>query len=309
MRCTRFKLAVFIAALGFFGHVNTALAAERVQANVVYGMHSGTALLLDVHSPAEPNGYGIIFIGGSGWHSAGGYDAGPLKDRALAGMGATELLNAGYTLFAINHRAAPRFRYPAAVEDSKRAVRFVRHSAERFGIDPDRIGAIGASSGGHLSSMLGVADETPDADTGDDGVDQQSSRVQAVVAYCPPTDLAGFVADGDGRPDVASSFIGAPYGFVSERADALYREASPVSHVSTDDAPILLVHGDADSQVPYKQSETLRDKLRDAGVQTRLIQIVGGEHTNMAHGLTSPDGDTPDYLALTVEWFDNHLQK
>lgn len=309
MRCTCVRRIGFIAALVLFGHVNTVLAQERVESNVVYGMHSGTALLMDIHTPAEPNGHGIIVIAGSGWHSAGDYDAGQLKNRALApGMGGTELLNAGYTLFTINHRAAPRFRFPAAVEDAKRAVRFVRHNAERFGIDPDRIGAIGSSSGGHLSAMLGVVDATSDAENKPDGVEAQSSQVQAVVAYCPATDLVGFSVDGEGRHDVASSFIGAPYTFVSPRVDALYREASPVSHVSKGDAPMLLVHGDADSQVPYQQSETLRDKLRSAGVKTRLIRIVGGEHLNTGHGFTSPDGNTPDYLAPTVEWFDNHLQ-
>ncbi|MEE8361474.1 MAG: alpha/beta hydrolase, partial [Gemmatimonadales bacterium] len=103
------------------------LAAQaRVDQNVVYGMYSGLALLMDVHHPAEPNGYGIIQIGGSGWHAPTAYSARQLK------RGPPQIfLDAGYTVFTINHRAAPRFRYPAAVEDAQRAVRFVRHNAEQ----------------------------------------------------------------------------------------------------------------------------------------------------------------------------------
>ncbi len=118
-------------------------AQARVDRNVVYGMYSGLALLMDVHYPAEPNGYGLIWIGGSGWHAPTRYDARQLKERAVPQM----FLDAGYTVFMINHRAAPRFRYPAAVEDAQRAVRFVRHNAERYGIDPDQLGAWSGEAG------------------------------------------------------------------------------------------------------------------------------------------------------------------
>ena len=97
-------------------------AQARVEQNVVYGMYSGLALLMDVHHPAEPNGVGVILIWGSGWHGPTTYDARQLKRRSVPKI----FLDVGYTVFAINHRNAPRFRYPAAVEDVQRAVRFVR---------------------------------------------------------------------------------------------------------------------------------------------------------------------------------------
>ena len=110
-------------------------------------MYSGLALLMDVYHPETPNGYGIVFISGSGWTRALSLDATPLKESGQEEIYAVPLAAAGYTVFGINHRASPRFRHPAHVEDAQRAVRFVRHYADRFGIDPDRIGAMGGSSG------------------------------------------------------------------------------------------------------------------------------------------------------------------
>ena len=120
-----------------------------VEPNVVYGMYSGLALLLDVHRPPAPNGYGIIFISGSGWQAPTGYDATPLKQNQIPVWGPS-LLAAGYTVFALNHRAVPRFHYPGAVEDVQRAIRFVRHNAKTWRIDGTRLGGMGGSSGGHL---------------------------------------------------------------------------------------------------------------------------------------------------------------
>ena len=111
-------------------------AGARVEPNVVYGMYSGLALLLDVHRPATPNGYGVIFVSGSGWQAPTTYDATPLKQNQIPIWG-PPLLQAGYTVFALNHRAVPRFHYPGAVEDVQRAIRFVRHHAKEYGIDPD----------------------------------------------------------------------------------------------------------------------------------------------------------------------------
>src|SRR5687768_15456371 len=151
-----------------------------VERNVVYGMYSGLALLMDVHRPeAGANGYGIVHISGSGWSAPLGLDARPLKEASHVEIEALPLVEVGYTVFTINHRAAPRFAYPAAVEDAQRAVRFVRHNAARLGIRGDRIGALGGSSGGHLVSMLGVLDGDGDAED-ESAVNRESARVQCV---------------------------------------------------------------------------------------------------------------------------------
>src|SRR5918992_610124 len=159
----RMLLATLLAVLAGTAGPTAEARAER---NVVYGMYSGLALLMDVHRPDTPNGYGIIFVAGSGWHAPLGYGAGGLKEQQV-GDSAPALRAAGYTVFAINHRAAPRFHYPAPVEDVQRAVRFVRHHAQRFGIDGSRIGGVGGSSGAHLLglvAMLGAPGTAGDSD-------------------------------------------------------------------------------------------------------------------------------------------------
>ena len=279
-----------------------AWADQRVEKNVVYGMYSGLALLMDVHFPEKPNGHGLIVIPGSAWRASLDMDGTALKDEALDRdpLGAQRLLDAGYTLFPINHRATPRFSYPAAVEDAQRAVQFVRRHARRFGIDPDRIGAVGGSSGGHLVSMLGTTEAAP-AGT--------SSKVQAVVALYPATDLYDFAKTGNGGANALLTLFTGAYldrnvGPETPEA-ALYREASPVTYVSNDDAPFLLIHGDQDQVVPFSQSERLRAALIEHGVTVELMPIAGGGHGDPTFSRHGPSG----YFEDMVRWFDRHLRQ
>ena len=241
-------------------------AQARVDRNGVYGMNSGLALLMDVHYPARPNGLGILCIPGSGWNAPLGYDAAPLKEGQEAGGFAKALMDAGYTLFFINHRASPRFEYPAGVEDAQRALRFVRANAARFGIQPNSIGALGFSSGGHLASMLGVLDGAGDPDDVDP-INRLSSKVQAVVAVYPPTDLKRIRTER-GAPAVAL-FAGAR-NQINENTPRTtpeykrYAAASPITYVSADDAAFLLFHGDADLTVPFEQSQSMDAELKKA---------------------------------------------
>lgn len=281
----------------------TVPGAAPVEKNVIYGMHSGLALLMDVHVPSQPNGFGVIFIAGSGWHMPVAYGSGGLKDRAPGTRYFERLMEAGYTVFAINHRAAPRFRYPAAVEDVQRAVRFVRHYAMSYGIDPERIGGVGGSSGGHLVSMLGTLEGTGDAED-PDPVNRQSSRLQCVVAAAAPSDLARIRTE---RGLMAvTSFVGMPAsgGNPASTEQKTFRAASPITHVSADDAPMLLMHGDADETVPFEQSELMDAALRKAGVEVTLLRIRGGGHGVNFEGATNP----PDYLGEMVRWLDRHLR-
>src|SRR6478672_7399615 len=187
-----------------------ALLAQPVESNVVFGVYSGLALLMDVYKPASPNGYGIVVIPGSGWHTGLPYDAKLLKESKEFSLYMQKLSAAGYTTFVVTHRAAPRFHFPDAVEDAQRAVRYVRQNAARYGIDKDRIGALGASSGGHLVSMLGTLDGGGTSDS-QDAVEQQSSKVQCVVALYPVTDPAK-VETVSGLQAI-TSFMGAPGRF------------------------------------------------------------------------------------------------
>jgi acetyl esterase/lipase len=296
---------VLLVALCVLASLKVGGAQQRVDQNVVYGMYSGLALLMDVYVPERPNGLGVIVIPGSGWQAALRYGAAPLKDAPITRDGFVQsLVTAGYTAFVINHRAAPTFRYPAAVEDAQRAVRFIRHSAKARGIDPARLGAVGHSSGGHLAAMLGVLDGRGDP-TDADLVNREEARVQAVVTVAAPTDLASL---GSGAAVAfADTFVGAvhlapsgrphPEGSVEWR---LFRDASPVSWVSSGDAPILLIHGDSDPVVPVAQAETMSKALQAAGVTTRVVRIPNGGHVWSKEWAGFP--------GVVVEWLDQHLK-
>jgi len=273
-----------LALLPFVVPSSPLLAQVRVEKNVVYGMVSGLALLMDVHHPAEPNGYGLMWIWGSGWHAPPEYGSWQLKDWALPQI----YLDAGYTVFAINHREASLFHYPEVVEDVQRAVRFIRYHAAEYGVDPDRLAGWGGSSGGHLVNMLATLDGTGDADD-PDPVNRESSKLQLVVSRAGPTALWDF--EGGSIQHVASFMGGIPDGPTWVRA---YREASPITHVTSDDPPMLLIHGDADAVVPFAQSEQFARALRDAGVDVDLIRVEGGDHGA---------NDMP----TTLRWLDTRL--
>ena len=145
-------------------------ASDAVDRNVVFGMYSGLTLVIDVHRPAKPDGAAIIAIQGSAWYVPMRYDAAPITARSEIQAFARHLAQAGYTVFVINHRAAPRFRFPAPLEDTRRAVRYVRAHAAEYQVDPSRIGAMGSSSGGHLAHLLGTMD--------DDGYPQDEDPVE-----------------------------------------------------------------------------------------------------------------------------------
>jgi acetyl esterase/lipase/sugar phosphate isomerase/epimerase len=276
----------------------TAAESFTVESNVVYGMYSGAALLLDIYKPANPKGVGIVHISGSGWTAPLAYNAPELKTNGQSTQYASALASNGYTVFVINHRALPRFRFPDPVEDAQRAVRFVRHNAARFGIRADRIGASGGSSGGHLVSMLGLLDGDGNAQD-PDPVERESAKVQCVVARAAPTDFFkgtnGQFLTGMPRPAADAPMRSAEY--------RTYFDASPVSHITADDPPFLLMHGDKDDQVDFSQSVEFAERLKAAKVEVKLLRIPGGGHGATFPGAVNP----PDYLGEMVRWFDAHL--
>ena len=280
-------------------------ATPRIETNVIYGMYSGLALLMEVYYPEKSNGYGIVFISGSGWHAPQEYNAEPLSKGPQGKLYAPRLTAAGYTVFSISHRAAPRFRYPAAVEDVQRAVRYVRHHAGEYNVRADRIGAVGGSSGGHLVLMLGLMDGRGDLHDGDP-VNRESAKVQCVVARAAPAELAGMARSGGGG--ATTSFIGMPApnpqtGGATEAR--VYREASPISYVTADDPPVLLMHGEVDETVPIAQSEKMEAAPRGAGVAVKLLRVPGG-----THGPTFGNPpNAPDYMGEMVKWLDQHLRQ
>jgi len=294
-----------VSGLLLLGLSITTAAQARVEKNVVYGMYSGTALLMDVHYPANPNGFGIVFIPGSGWNAPLQYSSPPLKESPQVEMYVPSLTQAGYTVFALNHRATPTFRYPAAVEDVQRAVRFIRHNAAAYGINPARLGGSGGSSGGHLVSMLGLMDGAGDPND-PDPVNRASAKLQCIVSRAGPADLSQ-MSPSNGV-DAVTLFLGVPVSRPMPKTSTEYKTiwaASPINYVSPDDPPALLVHGDADATVPFSQSEMLEVALKKAGVPVKLIRIEGGGHGPTFDGAKNP----PDFKAEMVRWFDTYLRK
>jgi acetyl esterase/lipase len=284
-----------------------ALEGVQVERNIIFGMYGGLALLMDVYHPVKPNGFGVIYIEGSGWSMAAGYGMPPLKNLARTGVSpyVRIMALAGYTVFAIDHRAAPIFHYPAQIEDAQRAVRYIRFHAKDYGIDPAHIAAGGYSSGAHLASLLGLLDGAgKPADR--DPVNRESGRVQCVIAGGTPAGLvpaAGY-ANAEGFA-LLSNLIGEAVQAPVTPGSSVYEKltsASPISHVEEGDPPFLLIHGDADELVPYANAEALRGLLQKAGATVKLVTVNGGTHSS-----TVMDHNA-EYSAEIVRWLDQYLR-
>ena len=186
----------------------------------------------------------------------------------------------GFAVAAINYRLSQHAVFPAQIEDGKAAVRWLRAHAAQYGYDPDRFASYGSSAGGHLAAMLGTTGDVKAFDVGGDRA--VSSRVQAVVDFFGPTDFLQMDAhrlspqamahDAPDSPE--SQLVGGP---IRDNPDKVAR-ANPITYVSKDDPPFLIVHGDADLLVPHHQSELLEAALKKAGVSVRLVTIKGGPH-------------------------------
>jgi acetyl esterase/lipase len=280
-------MARVLSIASCLGLVATALAAEngarvvpvKIDPDVVYGHKMGMALTFDVLQPAKPNGAAVLFMVSGGWFSRWSPPAN-LAERF------DDLLTSGFTLFAVRHGSSPLFKVPDAVEDVRRAARYIKANADDWGIDPARIGVFGGSAGGHLSLMLGTTGDEGDP-ASEDPVLRESSRVAAVVAYFPPVDLTGITGPNDRFP--ALDFDA-----------ALAQSVSPIFHVSKDDVPSLMIHGDQDELVPLRHSERILEAFKGAGVPTDLIVLTGA-----AHGFEGEHAETASQAM--VRWFETHL--
>ena len=274
-------------AAGLLSFATPALAQDDAQItpareNVIYGMVSGAAMLMDVYAPGESNGLGVVVVPGSGWYMPAIYSVPPLKDlsrRDYIRGAVSALMDEGFTVFVINHRASPANRFPAAVEDTRRAVRFVRASAEAFGIDPDHIGIMGHSSGANLAAMAGYMDDAPG--TGVDPIDQQSSAVQAVVTLAAPFYLYDIEnVDVYGAQTVAN-YGGVPfYGLDNhyETTPPVAVLASPTHYVDANDPPLYMIYSTNDPVVPPSQAAHMLEALNTAGATYVEMATDTGEH-------------------------------
>ena len=200
-------------------------------------------------------------------------------------------------MLIVHHGSAPKYAVPDAVADVRRCVRFVRMNAGELGIDPARIGVIGGSAGGHLTLMLATTGDDGDPQA-EDPVLRQSSRISCGVSYYPPTDLRGWTTN---PPEMIKKepLLGPPLEFDADLED----DVSPLLHVTSDDAPVLMIHGDLDKLVPVSHSQNIVPKFEEAKVGSELLVVTGAKH-----GYSDEQKKTIVVPAM-VTWFNEHLQQ
>ncbi|MCW3098992.1 MAG: Esterase/lipase [Chthonomonadaceae bacterium] len=269
--CTQNRRQFVFAALGAlllgFTGIRAMAGEVKVEKDVLYGTVDATKLFLDAYTPDDAAGKhpGIVLIHGGGF--IGG-------DKGFYTPMAKHLASKGYVVFSLNYRLAPKNRYPAAVDDVQRAVRWLRAHADTYHLDPDHIGALGDSAGGYLVTMLGTR-ETRDNSAAE--LSKFSSKVQCVVDLYGPSDFTiPASASGVGPQGIflLTQFFGKP----PEQALDLYKDGSPIVYVAKDSAPFLIVHGTTDPLVPVDQSRRLHDALKMAGVPVTLIELYKYNH-------------------------------
>ncbi len=264
--------------------------AVAITPDLVYGHKDGLALTMDRYQPeTDPNGAAILFMVSGGWYSRW---APPEQMRPLL----DPYLSSGYTVFAVRHGSSPRYSIPEAVADVQRAVRFVRSNAARFQVDSDRLGVLGMSAGGHLSLMLGTTGDDGDPGATDD-LGKVPSRVAAVVALVPPTDLRVAVWES---PEALPAYRNFPaLNLAMEKAGP----NSPLFHVTPDDAPALVIMGGKDDLVPAKHGQWIADAFQREKVKHKLIIFP-----DAGHGLEG-DQNRATMIREAVGWFNQYLTK
>ena len=287
--------------------------------DIIYHKQDGFALTMDQVTPkADRNGAAVILVMSGGWFSSHDFtkphDAKRLPE--FVKENATELLERGYTLFYVIHGTQPKFTIPEIHRQISAAVRHIRRHAAAYGIDAKRIGIMGGSAGGHLSLMQGT--KGIDGAATSEATPTASSRVQAVVAYFPPTDFVNYGDTGVFFDDAVRALLDGknPYlpalDYVEfdatnirltrvsapERLAEHYRDIGPLYHVTDDDAPTLLLHGDADKLVPLQQSQLMVAKFKEVGVDHKLFLKEGGDH-----GWEPTAAES----RMIADWFDKYL--
>jgi dipeptidyl aminopeptidase/acylaminoacyl peptidase len=296
---TRLRL-VFLAvvALIVFAGLGQTRAKENARIrDVVYGHKFGMALTLDVLKPAKPNGAGVIFIVSGGFAS----EFSKVEAGLFGPARYTPLLARGYTVFLVCHGSQPKFTVSEIVADIHRSVRFIRVHAKDYGVDPDRLGITGVSSGGFLALTIG-AKGTPGDPNAKDAVDRASSRVQAVGCFCPCSDLVDYGKTGrcvlEYEPIKYAWHVFGLEGKSRDEQIKALRELSPLDFITKQTPPTLIIHGDADPLVPIEQSERFDAKLATHGVPHRLVTRKNAGHVWL---------DIAKDFTVVADWFDKYL--
>ena len=262
---TAIKFAILTGQLKLVDRNIVVPETISVRRGITYGTGGDQPLKLDLYSPKQLAGPvpALIFIHGGAWKKG---------KRSDYHYYCVKFAERGYVVATITYRLLPKHAFPAAVEDAKCAVRWMRANAGKLHVNPNLIGAIGGSAGGHLAMMVGYSSDVPELE-GHGGHPGVSSRVQAVVDLYGPTDLTTPFAVNN---PTAINFLG---GRKIGEARKQYELASPITHVTKDDPPTLIFHGSIDETVPVAQSDMLTKKLKAVGVPVTYDRLTGWPHT------------------------------
>ncbi len=269
-----------------------AWAQTRIS-DVIYLKQGGCAYTMDVFKPKTPNHKAVVLMVSGGWFS---------DHNNINPMLAGTFTDKGFTVFEVVHGSQPKYTIAEIVPMVRRAIRFVRSNAATYEISPNAIGVSGVSSGGHLTlEIAGLGDDgDPNAK---DPVDRVSSRVNAAVAFMPPTDFENWGATGVTPFEIKNMAEYYPaFGVTAQTpkyvVQRIAHDTSPIIRVKADYPPTLIVHGDKDALVPVQQAKIMDAALASAGVVHKLVIVPGGGHD----GVTLLGG-----VSATLDWFSTHL--
>jgi acetyl esterase/lipase len=264
---------------------------------VQYGLTGEIPLLLDIYHPEKPVATptpAVVFIHGGGWSAGDKYPS-----------QVSELAKAGFFCVSINYRLSGVAPFPAAVEDCKCAVRWLRANAARYNVDPDHIGAWGGSAGGHLTLMVATTGSSAGLE-GNGGWPRQSSRVQAACSFFGPSDFVTWAKTAPRMGEMENKFLGGTFARIPE----VFARASPVTWVSADDPPLIIFHGDRDPVVPIQQSAIMHDAFTKAGLDSTFVTVKGAGHGFvMQPGVPSFTPTNPEIIRQVTDFFRKHLLK
>jgi pectinesterase len=294
-RNTKTTVAIRAQATGSKKAQPDCVSRAGIRRDLEYSNAGGESLRLDACVPEGQGPFAaVILVHGGGW-------SGGDKTQGVDPLFAP-ISSSGLAWFSINYRRAPKYRYPAPVEDIETAIRWVKQHAKEFNIDAERLALVGESAGGHLVAMAvvraqGDARANGDTQAGDD------TRVAAAVPFYAPVDLEADTQRRGGLSLSLRDLFGRSFQ-VDDQVVQLLRDASPINYVHAGMPPFLLVHGTADMSVPYGQSLQFQAKLKAAGVSCELLTIDDG-----VHGMARWEAIDPGYKEKVVNWIAAKLAK
>ncbi|MEM9281265.1 MAG: alpha/beta hydrolase [Verrucomicrobiota bacterium] len=259
-------LALILAAASLVAS-DSAFEVER-RNDIVFASPDGVDLLLDLYLPVGvENSPLVVHIHGGGWKNG---------DRSRCRL--SWLPKHGFALASIEYRLSQEALFPAQIEDCKGALRWLRANSEKYGYDASKVVVSGTSAGGHLAGLMGTSGDVDDLEGTTGGNLDQSSQVQGAIPYYGAHD---FVSRSQNQPSKTDEPNGGVYqllgGPVQENLEAA-RLASPVTYITENDPPFLILHGENDPTVFLDQSEILHARLEEAGVSSQLIVEKGAKH-------------------------------